>query len=90
MSENGQRTPQVYWPWKEGDMETLARFTVALIGAATLMVIITDALIALTGAKCPTVSERISYYFTIYPWLGWVIAGLAYHLLVRHPAGPLG
>lgn len=90
MSDNNKRVPQVYWPWKEHDMDTMVKITLALIATSVIMVIVTDVLCYLTGATCPTVSERISYYLTLYPWLGWALAGLAYHLLVRHPAGPLG
>lgn len=37
----------------------------------------------------PRVSDWIHYYLNLYPWVGWLAAGLVYHLLVDRPAPPL-
>ncbi len=34
------------------------------------------------------VSDTIHFYLQLYPWLGWIAAGLVYHLLVDRPAPP--
>lgn len=34
------------------------------------------------------VSDTIHFYLQLYPWVGWIAAGLVYHLLVDRPAPP--
>ena len=91
MSNDGKpHMPGVRLPWKGNDLEVLSQAAVVALAVSLAFCGLVDVLIWINGSNAHTVSERVAYYLTIYPWLGWALAGLAYHLLVRHPAGPLG
>jgi hypothetical protein len=47
-----------------------------------------DVMIWAVKSRSPSVSNLIHYHLQLYPWIGWVAAGLAYHLLVDRPAPP--
>ena len=58
-----------------------------LVGALVFAGLV-DVLMWATRSDDPTVSDLVWYYFTVYPWLAWIAAGLAYHLLVNTPHLP--
>lgn len=90
MNRNGRYFPQFKLPWDDHEMEIMCQAAVAFLAGALIFAGVVDILIWLSHSSVPTVSERTAYYLTLYPWLGWFLAGLVYHLFVRHPAGPLG
>lgn len=47
-----------------------------------------DVLIWALKSKSPSVSDLVHHYLNQYPWVGWIVAGLVYHLLVDRPAPP--
>lgn len=69
-------------------MHLLASVALWLLVGALMFAGFVDVLMWATRSDDPTVSDMVHYYFTIYPWLAWICAGLAYHLLVNTPHLP--
>lgn len=89
-NDRRDRYPQVAIPWKEHTpMELLAWTSLYLLIAAIMFAGFVDILGWITKSGGPSVSSLVHYYLNLYPWVGWVLAGLAYHLLVESPRPPL-
>lgn len=69
-------------------LEVLAHVALWLLVGSLIFAGAVDVLGWATKSKSNSVSNLIHYYFNLYPWLGWIAAGLVYHLLVDRPAPP--
>lgn len=87
--QHRERYPQPDFPiWNGGVMEILAHVALWLCVGSILFAGMVDILIWATRSNGTSVSDLIHYYLNMYPFLGWILAGLAYHFLVDRPQPP--
>ena len=71
-----------------GGMYIMAHMALWMMVGSLVFAGLVDVLMWAMRSEDPTVSDLVWYYFTVYPWLAWIAAGLAYHLLVNTPRLP--
>lgn len=83
------RIPQADWgKFDMGGLEWLSHFALWFMVGALMFAGLVDIIIWASKSKDPSVSDLIHYHLQSYPWVGWIAAGLVYHLLVDRPAPP--
>ena len=87
--QHRERYPQPEFPVYEGGiMEILSHVALWLVVGSLLFAGLVDVLIWATRSNSASVSDLVHYYLNSYPFLGWILAGLAYHFLVDRPQPP--
>lgn len=71
-----------------GGLEWLSHFALWFMVGSLLFAGLVDVIIWASKSKDPSVSDLVHYHLQVYPWVGWIAAGLVYHLLVDRPAPP--
>lgn len=90
-NDKRHRIPQVDFPWPEyGFMELLSYIALYMMIGSLIFAGLVDVIIWSRQSHDPSVSDLIHYYLNCYPWVGWVVAGIVYHLLIDRPAPPRG
>lgn len=67
----------------------LSTFSLILLVVALVFAGVVDLIGWSIDPDQPSVSDLIHYHLYLRPWIGWIVAGLVYHLLIDHPAPPL-
>jgi len=71
-------------------MDTIPYIAAWCILGSLLFATSVDIVIWVAKSDMPSVSDIIHYTFWKYPYLGWIAAGICYHLLVDRPHVPWG
>lgn len=71
-----------------GAADMLASIALWLMVGSLVFAGLVDVLIWAIRSGEPSVSDRVHYYLNLYPFLGWIAAGVVYHLLVEAPRPP--
>jgi hypothetical protein len=86
---NADRYPHRDTPWKGGtNMEVMAYISAWLLVFALVFAGLVDVVVWATKSESPSVSDIIHYHLSLYPFVGWIAAGVCYHLLVDRPQPP--
>jgi hypothetical protein len=81
--------PQRDFPLYDGGfVDILAHVALWMMVGSVLFAGLVDMLNWALKSNAPSVSDLVHYYLNMYPFVGWIIAGLVYHLLVDRPAQP--
>lgn len=74
--------------WNGGFTGMLASIALWCIVGSLVFAGLVDVMMWAIRSDEPSVSDRIHYYLNIYPFIGWIAAGICYHLLVESPRPP--